>query len=68
MDTYPEELAKVVAEMGRDALIVMLDRMRCTFPLDFTEEFLRSVSLEKLRHIVLSAGLHSRNWAAGGAV
>ena len=67
MDTYPEELAKVVAEMDRDALIVMLNRMRCTFSLDFTEEFLRSVSLEKLRHIVLSAGLHSRGRLSSSA-
>jgi hypothetical protein len=67
MDTFWEELAKAVAEMDRDDLIAMLGRMRCVFPLDFTEEFLRSVSLEKLRHIVLSAGLHSRRGSSPSA-
>ena len=59
MDSFADELAKSVAGMDREALISMLGRMRCTFPLDFTQEFLRTVSLEKLRHIVLSAGLHA---------
>jgi len=46
--------------MDRDQLIGMLRKMECTFRLDFTEEFLHSVNLERLRHIVLSAGLHVR--------
>ena len=53
-----EDLAREVAEMDREGLIGMLDRMECTFRMDFTKDFLRSVSLEKLRHIVLSASLH----------
>ncbi len=56
--SYREDLARIVAEMDRDGLIDMLNRMECTFRIDFTEEFLRTVSLEKLRHIVLSASLH----------
>jgi hypothetical protein len=32
--------------------------MRCPFNLDFTDEFLDSVSVERLRHIVLGACLH----------
>ena len=60
MGAFGEELARTVAEMDRDGLIRMLTRMECAFRLDFTDEFLRSVSLERLRHIVLSAGLHPR--------
>lgn len=54
-----EELARSVAEMGRDKLIASLRRMRCRFQLDFTDDFLRSASLERLRHIVLAASLHA---------
>lgn len=60
MAAFGEELARAVAATDRDGLIRMLKRMECTFRLDFTEEFLRSVNLERLRHIVLSAGLHVR--------
>ena len=56
--TFREDLAKAVAEMDREGLIGLLKRMPCTFKLDFTEECLRSMSLDKLRHIVLSASLH----------
>jgi hypothetical protein len=56
--TFREDLARVVAEMDREGLIGMLKRMPCTFKLDFTDECLRAMSLDKLRHIVLSASLH----------
>jgi hypothetical protein len=56
--SYREDLARDIAEMDREGLIGMLARMECTFKMDFTKEFLGSVSLEKLRHIVLSASLH----------
>jgi hypothetical protein len=56
--TCHEDLARMVAESDRESLIEMLSRMECTFRIDFTEDFLRSVTLEKLRHIVLSAALH----------
>jgi hypothetical protein len=35
-----------------------LHRLRCRFQLDFTDDFLESVSLERLRHIALAASLH----------
>ena len=59
-----EDLARAVASMGRDELVGMLKGMECTFRLDFTEDFLRSVGLERLRHIVLSASLHPREDSA----
>jgi hypothetical protein len=55
---FREDLARVVAEMDREGLIDLLKRIPCTFKLDFTEDCLRSMSLDKLRHIVLSASLH----------
>jgi hypothetical protein len=44
--------------MDREELILVLRGMHCTFPMDFTEEYLQTVSVERLRHIVLAAGAH----------
>jgi len=44
--------------MGRSGLVGVLGRMQCGFPMDFTDEYLATVSLERLRHIVLAAALH----------
>ena len=55
--TETEKLVTDLAEMGRDDLIERLRATNCGFPMDFTEEFLRSVSLNRLRHIVLAACL-----------
>ncbi|MFP3937598.1 MAG: hypothetical protein ACLFVW_04590 [Phycisphaerae bacterium] len=56
-----EKLARELAEMGRDELTAILRRMHCEFDLDFTDEFLGSLSLERLRHIVLAAMLHDHS-------
>ena len=45
--------------MDRAKLIRYVRRLKCDFELDFTDEFLRSVSLERLRHIALAAGIHA---------
>jgi len=50
-----------IEEMGRADLVRLLKGMRCSFALDFTDEFLDSLSLQRLRHIVLGAGLHDRS-------
>ena len=46
--------------MDRDGLIRLLRTVRCTFELDFTEEVLSGVSLERLRHIATAASLNAR--------
>ena len=56
-----EKLAKHIATLGHADLIKLLKGMNCCFELDFTDEFLHSVSLERLRHIVLAASLHARS-------
>ncbi|MCY2928297.1 MAG: hypothetical protein NTV86_02145 [Planctomycetota bacterium] len=55
--TEIEKLVTDLAAMGRKDLIDRLHAVPCGFPLDFTEEFLASVSLHRLRHIVLAACL-----------
>lgn len=59
-----ESLITKIASMDREELIFTLRGMQCTFPMDFTEEFLREVSVERLRHIVLAAGAHQRKLCA----
>lgn len=62
-----ERLAVELAAMDRRQLIRTLREVRCDFELDFTDEYLRSVSIERLRHIVLAAALHDRrkSWNRG---
>ena len=59
MDTEEaEDLVCRVAAMGQEELIALLESMRCPFELDFTEEYLASLTLDRLRHVVLAAALH----------
>jgi hypothetical protein len=48
-----------VARMNRRSLIRMLRRLDCGFKVDFTDEFLAGVSMQRLRHIVLAAVLQA---------
>ena len=53
-----ESIATRIAAMDRPQLIESLRGVKCSFDLDFTDEFLRSVSVERLRHILMAAALH----------
>jgi hypothetical protein len=53
-----DNMVTEIAEMDRPELIALLHEMHCTFPLDFTEEYLDSMSVDRLRHIALAASLH----------
>ena len=57
--TSANELAKKLAKMDRDRLIKKLRSLRCSFHLDFTDDFLTGISLERLRHIILAATMQS---------
>jgi hypothetical protein len=65
MPSQPEgplsSLPAKVADMDRPQLIETLRSLHCDFCLDFTDDFLQSASMERLRHIVLAAALHTRN-------
>jgi hypothetical protein len=56
-----EDLICLVAAMDRDALINQFHAYRATFPLDFTEEFLGSVALDRLRHIFAALCLQQQH-------
>ena len=55
------DLCGKIADMDRPELIKVLRSLHCGFGLDFTDDFLQSVSIERLRHIVLGAVLHVPN-------
>jgi hypothetical protein len=58
-----EGLILAIAEMDRQHLVEMLRSMQCGFSIDFSDEFLASMSLERLRHVTLAAAMHSRSAA-----
>lgn len=55
----PEQFARAVAAMPRQELIATLRGLHCPFQLDFSEAYLQSLSDDRLRHVVLAAGLHA---------
>jgi len=57
-----DELDKLItrlASMGRQDLKAMLDSLKTRFPLDFTDDFLADIPVDKLRHVTLAACLHA---------
>ena len=59
-----------VTSMDRDTLTQAILEMDCNFPVDFTAKQLRSLTLEKLRHVYLALQLHqksTRSRSAGDA-
>ena len=55
-----EILVNEIQAMDRGGLIHLLRNMHCDFAGDFTDDFLNSISVERLRHIALAASLHAR--------
>ena len=53
-----DALAARIAAMDRSSLVEMLRALNCDFSIDFTDEYLNSISLERLQHIVLAVSLH----------
>ncbi len=60
-----EELAERISNMEYEGLVRTLRKMQCDFEMDFTDEFLKSLSLGHLRHLVLASALHNHAEAAG---
>lgn len=54
-----EELIGLVFAMDRAALIHQFRNYPARFPLDFSDEFLRTTSLERLKHIFVAICLQS---------
>ena len=60
----PKDTIKKIASMTRPQLVTLLRGMQCDFHLDFSDEYLASLSLDRLRHITVAACLRSGAEAA----
>jgi hypothetical protein len=58
-----EELICLVSAMDRHAVTERLLGFSGTFPVDFTPQFLATLPLDRLRHILLALCLHARRAA-----
>ena len=58
-NTLADKIAAEVAAMDRKAVIAELSNFRAGFPLDFTQEFLESLSDGRLKHILLAARIQA---------
>ena len=54
-----ETLVHNIQSMDRQSLLGTLKNLDCDFAMDFTDEFLNSISTDRLKHIVLAASLHA---------
>ena len=57
---YLEQTATSIASLGRDELKRRIRNFRGRFRLDFTEEYLNSLSVDRLRHILLAALINAK--------
>jgi hypothetical protein len=55
-----DDLIRCVAAMDREELLSELRRYRASFPIDFTSDFLRRQSVERLRHLFVALCLEQQ--------
>jgi len=56
-----EELICLVSAMDRPTLVRQFHQYRASFPLDFTDEFLDTAPMDRLRHIFIAVCLQSQH-------
>jgi len=56
---YFEREATSIAALGRHELTRRIKNFRGRFKLDFTEDYLRRLSVDRLRHILLAAVMNA---------
>jgi hypothetical protein len=59
--TYFEREATSIAVLGRHELERRIKNFRGRFKLDFTQDYLNKLSVDRLRHILLAALMNSGN-------
>ena len=57
---YFEQTATSIAALGRDELKRRIRSFRGRFKLDFTEDYLDALSVDRLRHILLAALINGK--------
>jgi len=56
-----EELICLVAAMDRQSVIDYIKAFEASFPIDFTDEFLTEIPLERLRHVFVALCLQEHH-------
>ena len=57
---YFEQTATSIASLGRNELKRRIKNFRGRFRLDFTEDYLNRLSVDRLRHILLAALINAK--------
>ena len=57
---YFETEATSISALGRNELKMRIRNFRGRFKLDFTEDYLNKLSVDRLRHILLAAVMNAR--------
>ena len=52
---YFEQTATTLAQMGRNELKKQIRGFKGRFKMDFTEDYLNKLSIDRLRHVLLAA-------------
>lgn len=55
-----ERLASEIGDMDRPTLVRTLRSLACGFDMDFSDEALAEMAMDRLQHIVLAAALRAR--------
>jgi len=58
--TYFDREATTIAALGRNELKRRIKNFRGRFKLDFTEDYLNRLSVDRLRHILLAALINAK--------
>lgn len=58
---YFNKQATTIAALGRNELTKRIKNFHGRFKLDFTEEYLSKLSVDRLRHILLAALLNAKS-------
>ena len=56
----PEQMAASLADLGREDLKKRIKDFRGRFKLDFSDDYLDALSLDRLRHLLLAALLNAK--------
>ena len=57
------DIVSTIASMRRPQLVTLLRRMRCGFDIDFSDNYINSMNIDRLRHIALAASMHDKAFA-----
>ena len=58
--TFFDREATTIASLGRNELTSRIKNFHGRFKLDFTEDYLNKLSVDRLRHILLAALINAR--------